>query len=134
MNNKAFTLPELLATLVILGVISTIGIVSVSSYTRRAKERAYCQIKESIIVATESYMIKNGVKTEIKINDLVNDGFLNSPIDPVSKTACNYSDNSSVVSISETDVNASKYNYTITLNCGNNGNKSLESILSEFSC
>ena len=45
MNKKGFTLVELLATIVILGVLSTIGITSTSKYLTQSRKKSY-KIKE----------------------------------------------------------------------------------------
>lgn len=56
MNKKGFTLVELVATIVILGVILTIAVPSYNSYIEKSKERK-CQADErAILDATEAFV------------------------------------------------------------------------------
>ena len=97
MNKKGFTLVEVLATITILSVLMTIAVVSVSFIMKKSRDRAYIQIRESVETATYNYMVKNGKQDSVKIKELVDDGYLEAPIDPVSKEACVYGTTSKVV-------------------------------------
>ena len=93
MNKKGFTLVELVATIVILGVILTIAVPSYNSYIEKSKERK-CQADErAILDAAEAFVgdciRKNKCATgnnlafyvtapNLKIEYLINKGFLNS--------------------------------------------------------
>ena len=50
MNKKGFTLMELLATVVILGIISTIGIVSVNKVLKKSHKEY--EVKQANMVTT----------------------------------------------------------------------------------
>lgn len=56
MNNKGFTLVELLATIVILGLLSIITIVSVTKYYEKSKENAVSAFEKNIVTSLESYV------------------------------------------------------------------------------
>ena len=55
MNRKGFTLVELLATITILGIIVTIGGVSISSIMKNARENEYKLLVSNIKDAVEAY-------------------------------------------------------------------------------
>ena len=128
MKNKGFTLIELLATITVLGIVSTIAVASVSLYTKRAREKAYCQLKESIVTAANNYIISkkgNGGNYVVGIETLVSEGFLDSPTDPSSNTNC---------VISGATVDVERKIISNDLKCGKNGDKDLNTILSRLNC
>ena len=58
-NIKGFTIVEILAAVIILGVLSLIAIVSVSSVLDRAEENHYKTQKDTLIMAAKSYVQDN---------------------------------------------------------------------------
>jgi type IV pilus assembly protein PilA len=56
---KGFTLVELLAVIMLLGVVSLIAIPSVSKILTRSKQRALEGVKKELIKATKSYTADN---------------------------------------------------------------------------
>ena len=56
LNNKGFTLVELLATIVILGIISTIAVVSIDKMLDHSKEVECDSILQSITNAAKEYV------------------------------------------------------------------------------
>lgn len=58
-NNKGFTLVELLATIVILSILMAIMIPSVNYLIEKSKKDNYDNLKSSIIVAAKVYMSEN---------------------------------------------------------------------------
>lgn len=83
MNNKGFTLVEVLAVLVILSVIMSIAIPIVTSSLDIRKGKNSDQVKEKIKVMAELYlsnnnMIINNTNSDcyIDINDLVSKGYI----------------------------------------------------------
>ena len=60
MNNKGFTLVELLATIAILGILSTVTIVSVTKYYEKSKENAVSAFEKNIVTTLESYVSMYG--------------------------------------------------------------------------
>ncbi|MDD5888968.1 MAG: type II secretion system protein, partial [bacterium] len=58
-NNKGFSLVELLAAVVILGLLSTIAIVSVSAILNKAEKNHYDTQQKNIVMAAQSYAQDN---------------------------------------------------------------------------
>ena len=58
-NNNGFSMIELLAVIVILGIISTISIVSVSRLVERSRENYYETQQKQLILAAQSYANDN---------------------------------------------------------------------------
>jgi len=89
MNKKGFTLVEVLAAVVILGVISMIGVVSVNQYLKRTKDVVYVDFEKNMISATKNYFIKNsnkipslGESIKIDLDLLISEDFSSSLKDP----------------------------------------------------
>lgn len=115
MKKNAFTLIELLAVIIILGVIIAIVVPAVINTIKDSKERAYQTNVEAIKSATESYMnmsfenykqqLVNPGYITISINTLIDEGFLKTDIrNP--KTGESF-----VGSVKVTKVSENKYNY-----------------------
>lgn len=90
MKKNAFTLVELLAIIIILGIIMAIIIPEVVTTVKESKERTYQTNVETIKTATESYMnlsFKN-YKSQfvspgyviITVDELIDEGFLKTDI------------------------------------------------------
>lgn len=62
MNKKGFTLVELLAVIILLTIIMTIGVVSVSSIRYKVAERQYFNLATTIESAAEKYEEQTSVK------------------------------------------------------------------------
>ena len=62
MNKKGFTLVELLATIAILGILSTVTIVSVTKYYEKSKENAVSAFEKNIVTTLEGYVSIYGSK------------------------------------------------------------------------
>ena len=70
MKNKGFTIVELLAVIVILGILSTIALVSVSRYRKDARDMDLTELHSSIEATYDKYrqdMIMKGQVPETKI-------------------------------------------------------------------
>ena len=65
MKNKAFTLIELLAVIIILGILMLIAIPSVTSYINNSRKETYVNTVKELLQAT-SVMVNSG---ELEIND-----------------------------------------------------------------
>ena len=85
LNRKGFTLVELLATIVILGVISAIAMVSIDGMLDEAAKTECENILLSIKSATKNYVSDkrfnlSSKKVEIAVSKLVSDGYLSDEI------------------------------------------------------
>ena len=58
-NNKGFSMVEILAVVVILGVLSTIGIVSVTRLIENSRKHYYEAQAEQLVLAAQSYANDN---------------------------------------------------------------------------
>lgn len=113
-NEKGLTLLELLAVIVILGIIAAIAIPSIGGIIKNSKDKAHYANAQLIIDATRLYTTNTSpMKSEaVPITKLVTEGYLDvKPTDPDSKAQ--YDDTTSV-SVNYVDTTG-KYDYTITL-------------------
>lgn len=93
MNKRGFTLVELLATIVILGIISTIAVVSVDKMLDHSREVECDSILQSITNAAKEYASDHRYTTitssdafQISVSDLIDNGYLSYNIqDPFKK-------------------------------------------------
>lgn len=60
MNRKGFTLVELLATIVILGLLTTVTITTVTSYYEKSKTKSEEAFRKQLTKTIESYITLNG--------------------------------------------------------------------------
>ncbi len=87
MRNKGFTLMELLAVIIILGVLLTITILSVNSILNDSKKSLSNVQRKQIEAAAEIYHLQEGIKKNeecVDISDLISMGYIesNDVIDP----------------------------------------------------
>ena len=84
MNNKGFTLVELLAVITIIGIISGISVVAYNSFINNSRDRVYKTYEDTMKRETEMYLINHsdkipliGETTTIMLNDLDIEPFIN---------------------------------------------------------
>ncbi len=118
MNNKGFTMIEILGTVTILGILSGLAIISYNSYVNLTKMRAYDTLAKSSINAAEEYIMDHPNETEVSIATLYDEVYLERPSDPGNKGGlC-----TGKVTINKVSGNASQlgtYSYTVTICCTN---------------
>jgi prepilin-type N-terminal cleavage/methylation domain-containing protein len=128
MNKRGFTLVELLAIIVILGVILVIAIPKVSESINISKIEAFIKDEEELVRATESFIAQNvkyipqniGDTKEVKLSDLQNEKFIYTVVNPNdNKATCN-----GYVLVTKTG--DKKYDYVPHLNCEKNISSSSE--------
>lgn len=87
-NEKGYTLIELLAVVVILGIISAIAVVGIGQLINQSKERAFVSqalhLKEAANLLITSERVKNpdSIPSEVTYETLVQEGFLEKIKDP----------------------------------------------------
>ena len=69
-NKRGFSLVELLAVVVILGILSVITIVSYNRYIESAKHQSEVQAEKNVIMATKSFLQANKQYTPKNIGDV----------------------------------------------------------------
>ncbi|MFC5466745.1 type II secretion system protein [Lederbergia graminis] len=118
-NEKGLTLVELLAVVVILGIISAIAIPSIGGLINNSKKDAHIANAQQMVNQAK-FAITSGEYTEsdnvttITLGALVDDGFLESVKDPSTETG--YDETKSLVTV--TKGADGKYTYTVTLTNG----------------
>ena len=78
MNKKGFTLVELLAVILILGVIIAIGATAITSTQKKIVEKQYENVINNILIKAEDYAHKNSFtkNIDITVQDLIDKGIL----------------------------------------------------------
>lgn len=97
LNKKGFTLVEILATIVILGILIGIAVVSISYILSNAKDGFYKNLEEQLILATKSYYTDHrtllpqniGQKRKVTVETLIkNNYFKRGDVVDYSKEEC----------------------------------------------
>lgn len=117
MNNKGFSMIELLGVIVIIGILAGLAIPAVTKYIGKTRDRAYDNIYESAYSAAQGkYMndLQTG-DTDYYIKDLYNQGYMDEPIDPSNKGFCD----GRVFITEDESTEVSEYTFKVKLNCTN---------------
>ena len=98
MKNKGFTLVELIAIILVLSIILTVGFTTLSNSLENSNERKYETMIKNLEMATEEYVnlpgkyrifdedLKEGKRVTVFITDLVNAEVIDQiPINPKTK-------------------------------------------------
>lgn len=132
MNKKGFTLVELLATIVILGVLSTIGIASTSKYLTQSRKKSYRIMSQTVYEAAMNCITQGKCNAptsaygtvSISTAQLIDYGYLKKLDNPRrGKEDC-----SGTVTITNKNSNNSeykKYEYSVKLICQDLANNTL---------
>lgn len=97
MKNKGFTMLELLATIIILGILTSLAYMGVSRYLNQARNAAYEDFELNITSGVTNYLIDHsgsipseGESLIVDVSKLVCEGYINSLEDPNESTkTCN---------------------------------------------
>lgn len=119
MKNKGFTLIELMAIIVILGVIVLVSVPSLVKTINRNQDKKYETFLEDIKIATETYINLNsedypnlfvvGNSEIIYVKDLISDGCF--PGEKKNPKTDNYIPDSAYVKVTRQSDNTFKYEY-----------------------
>ena len=121
-RKKGFSLVELLAVVVILGILATISIVAVSSLIDRAKQDKMDSLKKTVLLSAQTYIQNNknlvpkiiGESKNIKVSDLRAGNYLTEDIKNDKGESCMEKSYVRVYKLSK-----SEYTYTAFIYCGN---------------
>lgn len=129
-NSKGFTMIELLAVVVIMGLLTTIAVPAVYKYVTRARGTSTDTMMKSTFEAAENYMmdnnkiVKSGQTYPIDIKVLVEQQYLEPLIDPISNSnRCDTDTNSKVYVTRDTTKNYDipVYKYRVVIKCPESG-------------
>lgn len=85
LNNKGFSLVELLGVVVILGVLMGVGFQAYDRYVNKTKTEGYDILAESSMNAFEQYLLDHPFASQVSIDTLVKDNYLENVNDPGNK-------------------------------------------------
>lgn len=85
LNQKGFSLVELLAVVSIMAILTGVGISAYTRYSERAKKDGYTILAQSAISAAEEYIMDHPTTTEVNFDVLVKQNYLESSADPGAK-------------------------------------------------
>ncbi len=129
MNNKGFTLVELLAVIALIAILSGVGVSASSRYIVKSRQKTYQNFEGNLKTAAYNYISDrtdlvvpgdpNGYTVDAE--ELHDMELLDNLIDPSSKTPCDYKN--SYVTVTGSLDNPNSYNidykYKICLRCSN---------------
>ncbi|MCI6107509.1 MAG: type II secretion system protein [bacterium] len=126
LNRRGFTLVELLAVIVIMGVIMSVAVAAVFVHLSNSRQQAMETIASSAYDGAVMYMMDNNImlnknqSIEIGIDQLYAENRIDRPGDPY-KTSEECT-GSVIVNNKTTDTTAGleDYQYTVTVNCSGN--------------
>lgn len=99
-NNKAFTLVEMIAVVALISILSGTAIMSVSNIVNKSKKKTYQNFEKNLKVAATNYignhpeLVATGSQT-LQATQLIDEGYLETMVDPANKSS-NCNENSSV--------------------------------------
>ena len=125
LNQKGFSLVELLTTIVILGILMSVAVGGVLIYINKTKSDAFETLEYTSYDGTVNYMMEHnmllneGESMSVTLAELFEGGYIERPTDP--------NDNGRLCTGTVTVTNNStsstigldKYKYVVDLDCGN---------------
>jgi len=93
-NNNGFTLVELLAVIVVLGIILTIAIPKIVLLINNAKESVYVKDEQMMVSSVKKFVLTNGdyipdeigVGINVPLSEMISQNFMENIVDPKDKS------------------------------------------------
>ena len=125
LNNKGFTLIEILAAVTLMGILSGIGVASYTKYQEKVRKEAYEAMEKSAYAAAQNYLQATGsvvpagaTGKTINVQTLVDGGYLDNLIDPRTKnTDCHSGSYVKVTKQNSSGTTLEEYTYIVTIKC-----------------
>lgn len=86
LNNKGFSLVELLAVVSILAILTGIGMAAYNRYSEKAKNESYDILAKSAERAMEEYIMDHPLADNVTLEELYEGQYLERPTDPNDKS------------------------------------------------
>ena len=126
-NKKGFTLLELLAVIIILGILMTIAYMGISQYIRQTNDALYEDYEKNISTGATNYLIDHtgsipdtGKTYRIDASKLICEGYIESLEDPkVDGATCNLESYAIVTRKNDSTSGNMDIEYKACLKCGN---------------
>ena len=118
MNNKGFTLIEVVTAVVIMSLLGTIAVTSMMSVLKSGNDKYYKNQEDMVIMAAKEYYSdhKGELPIESDTSTITLDELIESDyIDTVKDSKGNTCNGKSTVTVSKID--KEKYNYKVELDC-----------------
>ena len=141
MNKKGFTMVELLAVIIILGILMSLAYMGVSQYLRRARNATYEDFEENIKAGATNYLLDHtgsipdvGETIVIDVSKLICEGYIEELQDPYSPTTggtCNLNSYAIVTRKADTSSNM-MVEYDACLSCSNYKSEACSRDISSF--
>ena len=115
LNNKGFSLVEILAAVAILAILMAIASTAYNRYKRHAKQEAYDAMAKSAKDAAENYWMDNPATTQVSFDKLLEDEYIDTLVDP-GKQSQNCTGKVIIETkeaLTEKELNANKYTVNI---------------------
>lgn len=121
-NNKGFTLIEILAAVVLIGILSGVAITGVNRYLEKTRQQAYEAIEETLYGAAQNYIIDRGVLVStsgltLQSADLISKGYIKKLEDPGKNDGSQCTGYVKVTRTAKTGSALDEYKYEVHVQC-----------------
>lgn len=118
MNNKGFTLVELLGVITIVGILAVIASASITRYITKTRFNSYINMSETAYIAAQNCVIagKCNVGDTVSTSELISNSFLSELVSPISSHA-NCSGNVQIKQVTSSTTEYNNYEYVVSITC-----------------